>query len=83
MRIEGLIIMWMHRLALQKMFDILKPEGYGGFTVITRGCHYEMFRRLGKSEKWLKFMKVGKNSKNQLQNFWTKILKKKISNKLI
>jgi len=70
-----------HRLCLQKMFYILKPGGYGGFTVITKGCHYKMFRRLAKSEKWLKFMKVGKHFKNQLANFWTKILKKKISNK--
>jgi len=29
--------------------------------VITKVCHYEMFRLLGQSEKWAKFMKVKLN----------------------
>jgi len=45
-------------LALERFFEILKPGGELGFTVIGKACMFEILELLGKNSKWSSYMKV-------------------------
>lgn len=45
---------------MKRFYDILKPGGFVGATLVTMGPQFWMLQNLGQSEKWRGYCKVSK-----------------------
>jgi len=50
-----------YKEALKRFYDILKPGGYLGFTVLSRSTLYTLHEKLGSNNKWSSYMEGYEN----------------------